>query len=443
MNDDRPTATGSPFPATSPGTASDFPVEARLDTALIKAALATSLVNGLALFDFIVFGFFASMIGDRIFPFTAPMVTPLLAAATLGAGLVARPLGGLVIGAYADRRGRPRALLLSCWLASVGTAMLALCPPYARVGLAAPAIAVVARVLQGIALGGEIGPAAALVMEAAPRRRRAFLLGCQLAGNGLALLAGASLGLLMTKVLTPGQLFAWGWRAALAAGMPLIGAAYYLRRLLPEPPENRRPPAPLTQLYRAHLGTVAKAALLAGFGTVPLYAVVFFMPAYMVRLINGPDTTGFAATALCAVLVTVLAPIAGLVVDALPRRKPVVLASAAGMAIGAYALLRWMPVAGTTAWLMAGIGLATALATLGGCAATVLVLEALPREVRATGFGTAHALGAAAFGGTVPLVVAGLMKWTADPMSVAWYAVACCIVSAGAALALKECRRAA
>ncbi|GLU32962.1 MFS transporter [Trinickia caryophylli] len=405
----------------------------------MKDVLAASLVNGLALFDFIVFGFFAAMLGDRLFPFTAPMSAPLLVAATLGAGLLAQPLGGIFVGAYAERRGRQRAVLLGGGLATAGTAMLVLSPSHAQVGLAAPAIAVVARLLQGIGLGGVGGPVAALLMEAAPQRRRALLLGCRLAGNGLAPLLGASLSLLMTHLLTPAQLFAWGWRAAFAAGLPLIGAACYLGRRQPTPGSPGQVANPLAPMWRAHRGTVFKGALLMGFPAVPLYTLVHIMPAYIAAPARGLGSmTSLAASALSGSLLIVLGPLSGLAVDALPRRKPLLLASIAGAALGVYALFRWMPGADPTAWLFASIGLITALSALGSCAATVLVLEALPRELRACGYGAAYALGSALFGSTAGFIVTALMKWTATPMSMAWNAILCCMLGACAAIALEE-----
>lgn len=420
--------------------------DGRIEPQLLRAAFATSLLNGLALFDLAVFGFFGAIIGDRFFPFVEPMTSLLLVAATFGVGLLARPLGGLLLGAYADRRGRLPALVVSCWLATLGTAAIALCPTYERVGMAAPLILVAARLLQGFAVGGEIGSAAAFLMEASPPSRRGFLLGCQLAGDGLAPLFGATLSVLLGSTLVPAQLFDWGWRVAFAAGLPLIGVAYCLRRKvqasgafdMTAARDSQR--GPVAQIFRRHRTLLIWATLLMGFRTVPLFEIVNFVPAYSGRVIHEPVSAGFLASALSSVLLITLSPLAGMVIDKLPRRKPLLLGCIGATAIGVYLFFVAMTRAASAALLLTGIASITAPILLGGCAATVLLLEALPRGVRATGYGATYALGAGAFGSTAPLVVTALMKWTANPLSIAWYVAPCCLLSAAAAIAIEERR---
>ena len=420
--------------------------DGRIEPQLLRAVFATSLLNGLTLLDLTVFGFFAAIIGDRFFPFTEPMTSLLLVAATFGAGLFARPLGGFVLGAYADRRGRVAALVLGGWLATLGTAVIVLCPTYERFGIAAPLIFVVARWVQGFAVGGAIGPAAALVIEAAPPSRRGFLLGCQLAGHGLAPFFGASLCALLANALMPAQLFDWGWRLAFATGLPLIGVAYYLRRTVQAPvfdgiaaKDSRR--HPVVQVFRHHRVFLLCATMLMGFRTVPLYAIVYFVPAYvMSRVIHEPMQVGFLAPAFLGMLLIALSPGAGVVIDKLPRRKSPLLVCIVGTAMGVYLLFAVLAKADHLALLVIGIASITALIVFGGCASTVLLLEALPRGERATAYGATYALGAGAFGSTTPLAVTALMKWTANPLSVGWYLVLCCLVSAVAAIAIKERR---
>ena len=417
-----------------------------IEPQLLRAVFATSLLDGLALFDLTLFGFFGAVIGDRFFPFTKPMTSLLLVAATFGVGFLARPLGGLLLGAYADRRGRLSALVLSCWLATFGTALIALCPTYERIGIAAPLIFIAARCVQGFAVGGEIGATAAWVIEAAPQSRRGFLLGCQLMGHGLAPLFAASLGVLLNNALMPAQLFDWGWRLAFASGLPLIGVAYYLRRTLRErgtfkgtaARSNRSPP--LVQVL-CHHRVFLCATVLMGFRTVPLYAIVHFVPTYILnRAIHAPMQVGFLAPALSAALTTALSPLAGSVIDKLPRRKPLLLACIGGTAVGVYLLFVVMTITGSAALPLAGIASIIAMIVFGGCAATVLVLEAMPRAGRATAYGASYALGAGAFESTAPLAVTALMKWTASPLSVGWYLVVCCLLSAVAAVVIRERR---
>lgn len=414
---------------------------------LLHAVFATSLLNGLALFDLAVFAFFGAMIGDQLFPFTEPMTSLLLAAATFGVGLFARPLGGLLLGAYADRRGRLPALVLSCWLATLGTAMIVLCPTYERIGLAAPLIFVVARLLQGFAVGGEVGVAAAWGIEVAPPSRRGFLLGCQLAGHGLAPILGASLGILLSSALLPAQLFDWGWRLAFAMGLPLIGVAYYLRwKLRARAPFNSIAAQddqrePVAQTFRHHRAFLLCATMLMGFRTVPHYAIVSLIPQYVGgRSVTGSMGIGLLVPAFAAVLVIVLSPVAGIVIDKLPRRKPLLLVCIGGTAIAGYLLFATVTRSGSAALPLVAIASITALIAFGECAATVLLLEAAPRTERATAYGTSYAIGAGIFGSTAPLAATVLMKSTANPSSVGWYVLVCSLLSAVAAVAVKERR---
>jgi len=402
---------------------------------------ATALLNGFELYDFTVFGLFAATIGDQFFPSADAMTSLLLAVATFGVGFLARPLGAIVFGSYADRFGRRAALLLTCWMAAFATLALVVCPSYASIGVAAPLIAVAARVLQGLAVGGEWGPAGALVMEVAPASRRGLVVGWLLVGHGSAPLAGALIGTWLSHMLAPAQLAAWGWRAAFAAGLPLFAVGYYVRRRLlggEVQQQARTMHRPLRELFRHHSKTLTVATLLMGFRTAPLYAVVFYMPTYVERVLHRHVTTGFLASALATSLLVVLAPPSGWLIDRLPRRKPLVLATASIAGVAVLPIVFLMTQAPTTIVLMGGVFCIAVLLPLGSCAATVLTLEALPSTVRATGQGMAYALGTALFGGTAQVIVTALIKWTGNPMSVAWYVAACCLLSVGALLPFKE-----
>lgn len=411
---------------------------------LMKIVIATSLLNGLELFDFSVFGLFAAMIGDQFFPSVDPMTSLLFAVATFGVGFLFRPVGAIVIGAYADRAGRRRALLATSWMATLGTAAIVLCPPYAALGVAAPLIVVLARVLQGLAIGGEMGAAAALVVEAASPALRGRAIGSQLAGNALAPLLGASLGSLLGSILSPEQLTAWGWRVAFAFALPLLAVGYYLRRqfLANDAPRahtagyavRRRP----GRLARHHIRTLILATLSTSFSTVSFYSIVYYMPAWLNRVMHKNVVTGFLSTAFSGLLIMMLAPPSGWLADRLPRRKPLVIAVAAALAAVIPPIFYLIIHTGTATILLAGVACITALVAVGGCVVNVLILEAWPQHVRASGYGIGYAVGTALFGGTAQLVVTALVNWSGNPMAVAWYATPCCLLSVGALLCFKE-----
>src|SRR5262245_6984785 len=178
----------------------------------LKGIVAVVVGNWLEFYDFLVFTFFAVMIGDAFFPGKTPIVRLLGALATFGVGFVTRPIGAAVIGAYADRVGRREALTLTLLLMAVGSGLVAITPPYATIGIAAPVILVVARLIQGFSCGGEVGPATTYLLESAPAEKRAAITAWQGYSQQLAVLMGSLCGVILAATLTKEELYQWGWR---------------------------------------------------------------------------------------------------------------------------------------------------------------------------------------------------------------------------------------
>ncbi|MBU6437978.1 MAG: MFS transporter, partial [Betaproteobacteria bacterium] len=179
---------------------------------------ATVVGNALEFYDFLTYAFFAVYIGKTFFPVTDPLSSLLLSVALFGIGFFTRPLGGIVIGAYADRAGRRAAMILTIALITLGTLGLVLTPSYASIGVAAPIIVVACRLVQGLALGGEVGPSTAFLIEAAPHGGRGRLASWQLASQGAAALVAGMFGLVMAATLSQADMLAWGWRVPFAVG---------------------------------------------------------------------------------------------------------------------------------------------------------------------------------------------------------------------------------
>src|SRR5471032_3368517 len=190
----------------------------RVPTRVVAATVAG---NALEFFDFVTYSFFAVQIGQTFFPSSNEFASLLASVGVFGVGFVFRPLGGILIGAYADRAGRRPAMLLTIVLITVGTMGLALTPSYASIGLAAPVIVVLCRLVQGLALGGEVGPSSAFLIESVPPLQRGLYASWQLASQGVATLVAGALGIVMISTLTPAELQAWGWRVPFAAGLLL------------------------------------------------------------------------------------------------------------------------------------------------------------------------------------------------------------------------------
>lgn len=427
-------------PATGTGARPAGNQEERGD--LLKIVVATSLVTGLEMFDFTVFGFFAVMIGDQFFPSKDPLTSLLLAVGTFGVGFFMRPLGAMTIGAYADRAGRRAAMTRTTWMMGLGTAAIGLCPSFATIGVSAPIVIVAARSLQGFALGGDIGTAATFVMEAGPVSRRGYLVSWQVASQGAAALLGASLGVLLSNALPLAALASWGWRIPFLVGLLILPVGLYVRRGLRENPipatTGSGTRTPLAELSREHGKTILLAMLMMMGQTIPVYAIVYYMPSYVTRVMHMPAVTGYLASALSALLMVAIPPLSGLITDRRPRRKPLVLVTSGCTALLVYPVFLMITHAKSALPILVGVGLISALVALGAGVVALLVLEALPARVRASGIAISHALHVALFGGTAQFIVTGLIRWTGDPMSVAWYVAPACAVSFCALMLFKE-----
>src|SRR5436190_3455300 len=202
---------------------------------LRKRHIAAVMIGGIVeYYDFVVFTFFAIQIGRAYFPASSEFASLMLSLATFGIGFAMRPLGGMVLGAYADRAGRRAAMTLTLILMGASIVALALIPPYAAIGIAAPILAVIARLVQGFALGGEIAPAIACILEGSPERRRGLFVSFFGLFAGAGALLGALVGLLLSWILSPAMLEADGWRIAFLLGALTLPLGVWLRRSLPE-----------------------------------------------------------------------------------------------------------------------------------------------------------------------------------------------------------------
>ena len=215
--------------------ASSMPSNASSEVAITPRQVTAAVIgNALEFYDFTTYAYFAVQIGHAFFPGRNAFESLMLSLATFGAGFFSRPIGAIVIGSLADRAGRKPAMLLSFGLMGLAILGLALTPSYATIGLAAPLLALGFRLLQGFALGGEVGATTAFLIEAAPPSRRGLYGGWQGASQGLASLFGGLIGVGLSHWLSPHDLSAWGWRAAFLVGAAVLPVGLVIRRSLPE-----------------------------------------------------------------------------------------------------------------------------------------------------------------------------------------------------------------
>ncbi|HEY2000446.1 MFS transporter [Paraburkholderia sp.] len=412
-----------------------------------KTVFAAALGNGLEFFDFTVFSFFAVVIGKLFFPVGSELGALMLSLATFGVGFVARPLGSIVIGAYADRVGRKPALVVTVTLMALGTGMIGLAPTYASIGLAAPALIVLGRLLQGFSAGGEVGAATTLLMESGGTGQRGALVSWQMASQGGAALAGALAAATLTGALSHEALLEWGWRVPFLIGLLIGPVGFYLRGHLDDtlPVAHRAQTDQTGKAAKAAkwsermpLRQIAAGTMLIIGGTSTMYTIVFFLPSFLTLTTGMPAAVSLLAGCTAGLVLLLGSPFAGRLADRMPRRKTLLYAvsivSLAVLLPAFHAIKVWPSIFTVMLVVCVLIG----LMTLSTPAALVLILEAFRPEVRATSLGVIYALGVTIFGGFAQLIVSGLWRISGSFYAPAWYVLACGLVSLVGLMLFKE-----
>ncbi|MDU3787022.1 MAG: MFS transporter [Serratia marcescens] len=409
-----------------------------------KVIVGASLGNGLEIFDFTVYSFFAAIIGKLYFPSDSAYGSLLMSVAVFGVGFIMRPLGSMVLGAYADRVGRKAAMLMTIVLMGVGTALIAFAPTHAQIGVLAPVLIVIGRLIQGFAAGGEVGSATTLLLESAGANQRGFFVSWQAISQGISALLGASLGLALTYFLPEQALYAWGWRVPFIIGLLIIPVGIYIRKHLEETysgeaPAHARPPLnPVWDLVSNHAKDLLLGVLIIMSGTVMVYVVLLYMPTYMMQTYHIAGPTAYLFSCIASVVQIIAVYCAGRYVDRVQNYKRPLLFSIFAALILIYPTF-WFLSATQTLWLaiVFRILLIGALG-INMLASTMLIVSALPRHVRATGTSMIYAFGVTLFGGSAQLVVTWLLDVSGNPMEPAWYVTGMLTVSLIATLLFRE-----
>jgi len=395
-----------------------------------RAIAAITIGAGLEFYDFSVYSFFATLIGRQFFPVHSALGQLLLSLATFGVGFGMRPLGGLVLGAYADKVGRKPAMTLTLWLMALGSALFAVAPTYAQIGLAAPLMIVLARLVQGFAIGGEVGASTAMLMEYADDNSRGFYGSWQLFSQGLSFLLGSLVSLALSSSLSPAALESWGWRLPFVLGILVIPVGVYIRRHLDETaaeaPADDDAPSGLRQIFTRHRRQVLAGLLLTIGATASSYIVLDYMTNYTVTVLHLPMTVGIGASCLGALVQIGLSIWAGRLSDRIGRRRTIALGSVPMLALiyPAFVLMNHYPTLGT---LLAVSLVATLLLVLITVPSVVMLSELFPRANRATGLSVVYCLGVSIFGGFAQFFATGLISLTGNNNAPALYVMLCLV----------------
>jgi len=401
---------------------------------------AATLGNALEFYDFVTFAFFAIQIGHAFFPAQSAFGSLMLSLATFGAGFITRPIGGVVIGHYADRVGRRSAMVLSFTLMGLAVIALALIPSYATIGVAAPVLAIVARMVQGFALGGEVGPNTAYLLEAAPPQRRGAIVAWQGGSQQIAAIVGSLVGLGLAAVLTDAALADYGWRIAFLLGGVTLPVGIWLRRTLPETlhaPEPAPPrESPRTAALPANVRLLTLGLLILSSTTIGTY-VVNYMTTFAQNTLHLAPPIAFAATLMpnvgsfCGVL------FGGWLSDRVGRRPMMIWPKLIGLLL-IMPVFHWIVVSHSVLALLGGVTLASLFAAMANGAFYPALAESLPKNIRGRAFGIAYAVAITVFGGTTQLVVTWLIHVTGDQMAPGWYWLAASIVGFVAMILMLE-----
>jgi MFS transporter, MHS family, citrate/tricarballylate:H+ symporter len=390
----------------------------------IGAILRATSGNFLEQFDFFLFGFYAPIIGSVFFPSTDPTASLLQAYGVFWLGALMRPVGAVVLGAYIDRIGRRQGLIVTLAIMAIGTVVIAFCPSYATIGVAAPIIVLAGRLLQGFSAGVELGGVSVYLAEISTSGNRGFYTSFQSSSQQVAIFVASILGYILNQNMPAETIAAWGWRIPFFVGCMIIPVIFVLRRSLEETPAflamKKHPTA--SEVFASAIANwriVILGMMIAVLTTTTFYFVTVYAPGFGKELkLSAADS--LIVTLLVAVTNFIWNPVGGALSDRIGR-KPVLLTIACLSLVTAYPALHWLAAAPSFGKLLAvammfsfyfGIYSGTML----GC-----LVEIVPAHVRTTCFSIAFALAAGLFGTFTPFASTKLIAWTGDKASPAFW----------------------
>jgi MFS family permease len=397
--------------------------------------------NALEFYDFTTYALFAVQISHVFFPTHTAFQSLMLSLLTFAMGFVARPIGAIVLGAYGDRAGRRPAMLVSFTLMGLGILGVVLTPGYAAIGPAAPVLLVACRLIQGFALGGEVGPTTAFLIEAAPLSRRGLIGSWQSASQGVASLAGATIGLAMTHFLSAADLQAFGWRIAFGLGAIVLPFGLLLRRSLPETLHRKEAASNLHPLARgpfSHVRPILLGLAMIMSFTTSTY-VLLYMTTYASQTLHMSAFDSFGASVANGLTSVVFAVLGGYLADRWGR-KPVMITARTLFMLATLPAFVLMIRNHDAVTLIAATGILGAFSSASVGVALVALTESLRQDIRSSGLAIVYAIGVTVFGGLAQPFIAWVIKATGNPMAPGWYMAVAAAVGITAMAFLKETR---
>jgi MFS family permease len=384
----------------------------------IWSVIRVSSGNFLEMYDFMVFGYYATAIGNAFFPSGNAFTSLMLSLMTFGAGFLMRPLGAIVLGAYTDLHGRRAGLILTLSLMSVGIISIACMPGYDTIGVLAPLLVLVGRLLQGFSAGMELGGVSVYLSEIATPGHRGFYVSWQSASQQVAVMFAAALGVVLSSILPPQKMMLWGWRIPLLLGCVIIPFLFRLRRSLQETDEfmaRKHRPA-ISEILRSLTASwriVILGTMLATMTTVSFYMITAYTPTFGNAVLHLANLDSLIVTLCVGVSNLFWLPVMGALSDRLGRR-PLLVTCTTLMLVTAYPVMLWLVHNPSFSRLLAvELWLSFLFGSYNG-AMVVFLTEIMPISVRTSGFALAYSLATAIFGGFTPAISTYLIHVTGN-----------------------------
>jgi MFS family permease len=384
----------------------------------VWSVIRVSSGNFLEMYDFMVFGYYASAIGQAFFPSGNPFVSLMLSLMTFGAGFLMRPLGAIVLGAYADQHGRRAGLMLTLGLMSVGILSIACMPGYASIGLLAPLFVLIGRLLQGFSAGMELGGVSVYLSEIATPGHRGFYVSWQSGSQQVAVMFAALVGVVLNSKLPPGKMTAWGWRVPLLLGCVIIPFLFRLRRSLQETDEfiarkHRPSTSEILRSLTANWRIVVIGTMMVTMTTVSFYMITAYTPTFGNSVLHLASIDSLIVTLCVGASNLFWLPVMGALSDRIGRR-PLLFVFTILMLVTAYPAMLWLVREPSfTRLLTVELWLSFIYGSYNG-AMVVFLTEIMPIDVRTSGFSLAYSLATAIFGGFTPAISTYLIHVTGN-----------------------------
>ncbi|QGZ64662.1 MFS transporter [Paraburkholderia acidisoli] len=401
---------------TQPGTISGVAGAPRASRA--AAVLRVTSGNFLEQFDFFLFGFYATSISKIFFPASSEFASLMLTFAVFGAGFLMRPLGAILLGAYIDRVGRRMGLIVTLSIMASGTILIACVPGYASIGLLAPALVLIGRLLQGFSAGAELGGVSVYLAEMATPGTKGFYTSWQSASQQVAIVMAAALGYGLNQWLTAQQIGAWGWRIPFFIGCAIVPFLFLLRRSLQETAVfearvHHPQPREIFAMLLVNWRTVIAGMLLTAMTTTTFYLITVYTPTFGKAVLKLSTSDTLMVTLLVAVSNFIWLPIGGALSDRIGR-KPILLTIAVLAILTAYPALSWLAQAPSFGRMLSVLLWFSFFFGMYNGAMVAALTEVMPAEVRVAGFSLAFSLATALFGGFTPVVSTFLIETLHD-----------------------------